>query len=269
MQQVTRYLAFLTLCLATLPASAPAQEEGGELLQLVAWDIDPADAGKWVQGIQKIVEAAKQANLPADYGWFFWQEDIFRYRLVYPVTNMAYFDDPQQWIRQFAETPGQATLTEAFQQLNEVAATTKSDMVTEHMAAWSRETDLAMSTLPHAHVDEVWVKGGMEEKFDAIMKEFIVLLDEIGYVYPVTSYRPRLGGTGEHYIVTFFDTRENFYGKNNLDRLVEQKGMSEKWGEMFSRFTGLITNAHHFDSDYQPGMSYSPEEEAASEDNGS
>lgn len=263
MKRPIPYLALAVFGFAMLPVDAPAQEPSGELVQLIKWEINPPDAGQWVEGVQKIVAAAKQAKLAQNYAWSFWQEDIFEYRLVYPVQNMAYFDDPQQWMRQFANTPGQATLMQAFEQLNAVASTTVSDMVSEQVTAWSRETALDMSTLPHAHVDEVWLKGGVEEQHDALMKEFVAFLSEMGYVYPVLTFRPRLGGTGEHQIVTLFDSRENFYGKNNLDRLIEQKGATDRWTTMLTRFSQMITKAHHFDSDYKPNMSYSPQQQAS------
>lgn len=125
-----RFALLVTLlALAIVPADVAAQEDEGSLVQAVAWEISPADAGKWVGAIEKIVSAAKQANLSRNYGWVFYQEDIFRYRLIYPVENLAYFDDPMQWIRQFQGTPGQATLDEAFQTLNAISSTTLSDQV--------------------------------------------------------------------------------------------------------------------------------------------
>jgi hypothetical protein len=246
------------VALGVLPTDAPAQAEGGVLIQAIAWEVNPADAGKWLEGIQQIVAAAKQANLSSDFGWHCWQEDICRYRLIYPVANMAYFDDPQQWMRQFEGTSGQPTLTKAFEMLNAVGSTTLSEMVLEHVPAWSRETAMDMTTLPHAHVDEIWLRAGTEQEFDAVMKEVVAFLGEVGYVYPVHGYRPRLGGTGEHFIVTFFDTRADYYGEQELERLVEKKGATEKWQSLLAQFSSLATRAHHYDSNHQPNMSYMP-----------
>lgn len=263
MQRIGRILALTLLWVVLLAPRAPAQEPSGVLIQVVALEINPADVAKWTDGVQKIVAAAKQAKLAQNYAWSFWQENIFRYRLVYPVANMAYFDDPLQWMRQFQGTPGQATLTAAFEQLNAVQARTVSDMVLQHMPAWSRETALPMANLPYAHVDEFWLKGGTEQQIDALMKDLVAFLSELGYVYPAHGYRPRLGGTGEHLIVTFFDSRENFYGKNDLERLIQTKKASARWQELLTRFTGLTTRAIHYDSDYRPNLSYSPEVQAS------
>lgn len=261
-----RFALLVTLlALAIVPADVAAQEDEGSLVQAVAWEISPADAGKWVGAIEKIVSAAKQANLSRNYGWVFYQEDIFRYRLIYPVENLAYFDDPMQWIRQFQGTPGQATLDEAFQTLNAISSTTLSDQVIQKVRTWSREVPPGSAELPHAHVDEIWLKGGTEDQYDALMKEMIAFVNEIGYAYPIDGYRPRLGGTGQHFVVTFFDNRENFYGAKNLDRLVEQKGATERWQGMLARFSQLATRATHYDADFLPNMTYMPPPPASDE----
>ncbi len=263
MTQLTRLSAITLLCVGLLPARAAAQEQGGELIQGIAWDINPADAAKWVQGVEQIVAAAKQAKLAQNYGWFFWQDDIFRYRLIFPVQNMAYFDDPMQWMRKFEGTPGQATLMKAFELLNTVAATTVEDIVVEQVPAWSRDAALDLAMFPHAHVDQFWLKGGMEAQLDALMKEVVAFLGEIGYRYPMAAYRPRLGGTGQHFIVTFFDSRANFYGVNDLERLIQQKNQQAKWGALLGRFSSLMTRATHYDSDYRANLSYMPAPQAS------
>ncbi len=146
--------------------------------------------------------------------------------------------------------------------MNETAATTISELVTQHMPSWSNG-EPNMTTHPDAHVDEVWLKPGTEQAYDAIMKEFLAFVAEMGYPYPVQGYRHRLGGTGEHYIVTFFDNRANFYGANKLDRLIEKKGATERWQGLLTRFSTLITRAHHYDSDYRANMSYVPPPQAS------
>ncbi len=264
MKRLVPLLTLAAVGVAFVPAAAPAQDEGGgELVHLIKWEVNPADAAKWTEGIQKIVAAAKQAQLSNDYSWSFYQENIFEYRLVYPIKNMAYFDDEMAWMRQFEGTPGQAPLMAAFQQLNATAATTVSNLVTQSVPGWGYETGMDMANLPVAHVDEIWLKPGVEEQYDALMKEFMAFVKEMGYPYPMMGFRPRIGGTGEHHIVTWFDSRENFYGENNLDRMIEAKGAQERWTGMLGRFTQLITRAHHFDSDYRPDMSYSVQQQAA------
>jgi hypothetical protein len=58
--------------------------------------------------------------------------------------------------------------------------------------------------------------------------------------------------------VTYIDNEANYFGANNFMKLVEEKGLGEKWGDLIGRWNKLIrrydetTWAHRADLSYLP-----------------
>ena len=50
--------------------------------------VQPKDAERFSAAVRKIVQAAEQANLSAEYGWAVWSE-FFTYRLVSTQANFS------------------------------------------------------------------------------------------------------------------------------------------------------------------------------------
>jgi hypothetical protein len=117
------------------------------------------------------------------------------------------------------------------------------------------------------HLDEFWLKGGVEDEFGALVNEVFALYDEIGVPYPTIGHRTRIGGTGEVVFVTLVDSRENYYGANNAMSLLQEAGKVDAWTALISKFNGMITAGKHYDSDFLPSMSYMGPETGMSEGN--
>lgn len=252
-------LAALALGLV-LPSAAAAQEsaEKGQLAEIITWKVEPADAPTFEATIRKIVTAATQAKLSQGYGWFLYN-DLFEYTLVFPVEAMAYFDDPQVWERQFEGTPGEPTLGEAFQAFGSLRYRTTDHHVIEEVEEWGYTPDKPPAETPWAHVDRFWVRPGSQPDFDALTKEFVAFLKEIGYGYEIVAHRVHFG-EGQTAFVTFYDSREAFYGAKGLEALVSQKKAQQKYGDLVRRLSQLIFDADHFDTHYRPDLSYWPGE---------
>ncbi len=246
-----------------LPSAARAQEEaeGGDLAQVIVFQVEPAQAQAFEEAVAQIVEAAELAELSKDYEWYFWN-DIYEYVLVFPIANMAYFDDTDQWMRAFAGTPGEETLNAAFTALGPIEAKTVRNEIVE--------SDPSISYMPaagwpenvrFAHVDMVWVKDGHEDDFTAIAKEYMTLFAQLELPYPTMGHRIKIGDSDRVDFVTFYDSKGDFYGKNDLMAIVEASGMGEKWGEMGSRLNQYVTDWKHQDFRAMPAMTYEPEAE--------
>lgn len=258
MRRVIALAGAIAVSSVTIPAGVVAQE-GGDLAQVITWEVAPGDAAAFVEGIEGIVAAAKKIQLSPDYAWTFWQDDLYQYKLVFPIAAMSYFDDPQQWMAQFMGTDAEADLMAAFETLNGVDSRVLSDAVYEEVADWSRMMDGMGEQMPGlVHLDEFWLKGGVEEEFGDLVKEVFALYDEIGVPYPTIGHRPRIGGNGQIIFVTVVDSRENYYGANSAMTLLQEAGKVEAWSALISRFNGLITAGKHYDSDFLPSMSYIP-----------
>ena len=221
-----------------MPAAAEAQEapEGGRL-----------------------VEAAEQAGLGTNYSWNFWN-DLFTYWFVFPVESMAYFDDPEQMMRQIQGTPGEAALNEAISEFNDLSMRTVSSEVAEVVPAWGYQPNSAgASELSMAMVGEYWLKPGMAEQWDAMVQDYIAFLRDLDYPYTIFAYRIRFGDDGRRTFATLYDTQEAYYGANSIENLAAQKGMTEAWEGILARFITLVVDAKQTTVAYVPEMSFVPE----------
>jgi len=254
--------AFAVLVLAglALPTAVDAQEqqERGETTQIIQWKVQPDQAKDFEAGIAGIVDAAEAANL-ADYRWVFWN-DLYTYTLVFPVADMAYFNDPDQWMRGIFGTAGEETLTAAFATLGPI----QSDIMLNQIVVTDASLSYQPATPPSgppmfAHVDIATIKGGQEEAFNAAVQEFMKFFADIGYPYPITGHRVLLGDTQRVDFVTFYDSKAAYHGPNNMVDLAEAAGMGDAMGTLSDRMTATITDWMHFDQEAKPDMSYWPD----------
>jgi hypothetical protein len=59
-----------------------AEYEGPMFSEIIEFDVSPADAAAFEMTMEKIVEAAKLADMSADYGWMFYRNGS-TFTLVY------------------------------------------------------------------------------------------------------------------------------------------------------------------------------------------
>lgn len=258
-----RFLLGTLIAFLALPAAVVAQEqeyEAGELVQIMTFEVAPSQVGEFEASMAKIVEAAKQANLGGNFAWSVWNKG-FTYALVYPVPNMAYFDDEQQWLREFAGTPGQATLTEAFTAMESVDAKVTMSEVLESPPSWNFMPEgVNPYALANAEVFDVWLKPGQGTvtKFGELTKEFMSFFGELGYPYMIMGSRVRFGDVGRVEFVTLFDNTENYHGVNDMEKMIEAKGMKAKWDELGARFVQLIERTESNFYTMKPDLTYQP-----------
>lgn len=250
------------MALLAVPSAAVAQdEEGGsytpgQMWHVVTWTLNPGDVATFRQVAEQVVEAAMQANLAAEYGWGFWN-NMYSYTLVSQF-EPASFTDPEMWMRQFKGTPGESTLQQAFEKMASVQVRSIMEEVLQDVNGWSFEPEGSEEPAEHGfgHVHEFWLKGGVEQEFDGLIKDFMAFFKEMGYAYPVHGHRVRMGDTGRALFVTMYDTPEAYFGANSIERLVQQHNTTERWGELLERLAQLVTAGEESFMMYQPSMSY-------------
>jgi hypothetical protein len=253
---------FLGLLLPSALRAQSDNEQRGDLLYIETVKVSPADAAAYEAGIAKVVKAAELAELGEGFKWAF-MNDMFTYTLVYPFGDFAYWDDRDQWMRQFGDTPGEAMLKEAFGELSDLSTRVVAAEVVEHVKDWSYEPKKSRPDATKAHIDVFWVKSGKGEEFSELTKDVMAFFGEIGYVYPVAGHRVHFGDTDRRVFVIWYDDAAGFYGANSLETLVEKKGAGERWGKLMARMATLIVDADHGDSELKPGMTYWPVSETA------
>ncbi len=254
----------LALALA-VPTSAFGQEgeayKRGQLYEVSTWSIDPAQSAAFEAAVKMVVEAAGQAKTP--YRWVFWQ-DGSQYTLVFPIDNYAYFDDPEQFMRSFTSTPGEAQMQEAMGKFQEIHIETLASEIVELKDDWSYKVEaFDMSTMAYGHMDVMWPKPGMSEEFDELNKEWVAFFKDLGYPYPYDGHTVHHGKSGRVVYVTFIDNLSDYHGKNSLMKLIEAKNMSERWKELGEKFGAATRRWEHHDELYRRDLSYWPTPESA------
>ena len=77
----------------------------------------------------------------------------------------------------------------------------------------------------------------------------------VDYPYPVNLFWIMLGKSRVH-LVVFFDSRENFYGKNDLYTLLTAKDQSQSRQELLEMWTPTVAKLEEFDEMLMPEQSY-------------
>ncbi len=253
-------LALVVLLILAVPSPLVGQDTNseGEIVVVTSLRVLPKDVERFGAGVQKIVQAAEQANLGADFGWSVWT-DQFVYHIVGTENNMAALDGgDERWMKQFEGTPGQATLAAAFEELSDIPSENLGSEITQIVPAWTYGLDKIPEQPGFAEVCEYSIAAGMEENFDGVYKDFIGIITTLGYPYGHIGHRFRFGSPASHVGVTIYDTKEYFFGQNDLERLVEQKGMGDAWSKLIADFLPTVTAVDCSHVAYVPDMSYQP-----------
>ncbi|MFQ5691340.1 MAG: hypothetical protein ACE5HQ_13855 [Gemmatimonadota bacterium] len=250
-------IAASLLIVATVPVLA--QDTGPTFVEVETFTVAPEDGPAFVEAVKKIVEAAKLANLDGEFRWSVYQ-DGDDYRAVSFHKNMAYFDDPAVWMRQFQGTPGEAVLTEAFGMFSGLdMRMTRS--VARFVPEWSYqpgESGVTPGEQEGSVVFQTWVKNGQEEAYDENTKAIMAALKETDFAYPIFGHQVIMGDTDETYFVVLHDGLENFYGENSFANAIEKSGIGEKWGALFQARPGLTRGNDNYTSAYRADLSYRP-----------
>ncbi len=255
----TRPVLTALIAILFIAVAAPAQEmeERGQLAELVQFRIDPAHTQAWEAAFAKITEAAQTAGLADEERWSV-SQDGNEYILYYPVPNMAYFDDPTQFMRKFEGTPGEALLMEGFGEIDAIPHQVQLEVV-EAVPGWAYEpAEPGASHTMFGHVTSFWLKPGMNETFGKLVGEFYGFFEEIGYGYTITGHRVRFGDVQRVDFVSWYDDPGAYHGSQSYMSLVESKEMTERWGELIEKLNETISRVEERNLQWKPEMSLWP-----------
>jgi hypothetical protein len=258
-----RITTCLTACLVALIFGVPAtaQEDAAPtLISIQEFEVAPAHMSAFESAVEKIVQAAGQAELDNLYRWSVYQKDDVYFVVDWP-SSMADFDDEEAWYRQFAGTPGEATLNEAFDEMASLDMAHRM-WVDQEMAEFNYEPSSPMDFADHGGVwiATEWWRMGDEDGMPENTERVTALLEEIDFAYPVIFNRNRVGEGGRVSVIVPFDTPANLYGSNSLQAALAQADAGEEWGrvmeERYSMLRDVETGLYTFRGD----LSYLPEE---------
>jgi hypothetical protein len=251
-----RFSALLTALALLVVSPLYAQEEMGQLWDVQTVKVRPDHMDEFMGAVGKIYQAAEASDLSAEYGWHIWV-DGFDVVIASPTPNMAAFDDPMAWMRQFEGTPGQEALNEAMEMMGDIAAQPVSREVWEVVDDWSYSPETPPFERPgHAELFEFWMKPGMQEDFQELAKEIAAFVGEHGAGYPMTGYRFQFGDVGRAAFIVFLDDWGAYYGPNAMDKKIAGTPAEEEWEAIMTRFRDCITDFEKTQIDYVPDLSY-------------
>ena len=236
---------------------AAAEYEGPMFSQIIEFEVSPGQAAGFEMAMEKIVEAAELADLSADYGWMFFQNGS-NFTLVFPVENMAYFDDEDQWMREFSDTPGEATLMEAFGMFDELDYTSKSS-IQKRNAAHSYMPPNPIENPNNVMVFSNWVKPGKQEAHAENTAALMELISDVQWRYAVHAFDGVIGDGGLRIYVVPFDDMATFYGDGSLQAALAQHEKGEEWEALMGKRMKLVRAMDSQDHASVPGMTYMPE----------
>lgn len=254
-----RFTAVVLLLAVVLPPALSAQEPspGGQKLMVQTSRVLPTDAARYEALTEELAGIAMEIELDPGYGWWFWN-DVFDYQLVYPFENMAYWDDPDQWARQFMGTIADERISELFQEFSTITSEITASEVLETVPNWSYLLDVAGSSEQFAFVEvtDIWLNPGTAMDWEALAKDWVEFLAAAEYPYPVLGYRCMFGCGSNAMLVTLYDNREAYYGVNSLERLVEEKGLGEAFMDIVQRYVQMAARQEISHGAARPGMGY-------------
>lgn len=260
MRKLFAPLSLLFMIGAVLPP-APAiaqddEEEKGDLVYIITYDVAPADRDAFKAAAMKYVEAAAAADMGVEWGWRFWSHPR-GYSLIWPIDSFAEFDDPQ-FNAQFEDTPGAALRDEAQAMFNKIQFDA-SGQVVESVPAWTYEPS---NPLPPDQVKSAWVwtewpKNGMQDEYGEMVEGWVSLMEEMDYPYRVLAHRTRIGDGGVSFVF-FVDGLDKFYSASAWADLIEAAGLSDTEEALSDRNDELIKRYETMSASYELEMSYWP-----------
>jgi hypothetical protein len=253
-------LSLAVAALVTFPLGALAQEyeeaKPSMLSAVSTWEINPADLGKFMTAAEQVVKAAREAELDREWAWTMWQN-------AYTITivgqfNKAELDDPEVWMKQFMGTPGEATLMEAFQEMEGIGIVRATNEIHQDMPAWGYMPEgMGEPPLAWVHVHEFWLKSGQAnyQKWNALIGDFMAFFKDVGYAYPVWGSMVRYGDSRTIF-VTAYDNPSEYHGAKGVEALAKQHMAGDRWQELLGRLAQLTNRADDAHLQFLPAQSY-------------
>jgi hypothetical protein len=230
----------------------------GQLWEVQTISVRPDQMDEFMETVGMVKAAAEAAQLPAKYGWNIWVKD-FDVAIASMAPNMASFDDPEAWRRQFQGTPGEAMLNEAMgRMMTQIAAQPSLREVYEQVDSWSYvPAEVSFEEPSFAQRHDFWVKPGMGEAFEKVVKDIMAFQGEMKSPYPVYGYRMQFGDAGRVTFLVMNDGWADFYGKNDMEAKMEAAGTTAKWEGIMDALRDTITSYESSQMEYVADLSYS------------
>ena len=228
------------------------------VFQITTLELEPGSMMAWRDGLRKQAAAAKAANLPAnEVGWWA-MNDQNRTMIVRPHSRDELFSNPQvmQKIRA-ADSAAAAGIAAAFQ------SGRVSGMMTEIIQlapdlSYQPATPMPNDQFGGVIILDIKIAPGQGQAFNQAVQALNKAWADLKYPYARNLYRVRMG-EGRTQIYTFIDNRENYYGKNSVQRLMDANpAAAEALRTAYQAMLKTVTSLESGWAGYARDLSYPP-----------
>ena len=247
--RITAGLALLALPVLAQDAPPPP------IYQVTTLELAPATMGAFRSGMARQAAAAKELNLPAaEAGWWTYSEGN-RLIIVAPRTRDAVLGRPAMGTRARirAANPG---LDSA---IDKAYGGAQSRLVSQELIVEAPNLSYTAATQVEVgaiQVADIIIAPGQGQAFNEAVQAMNKVRTDIGYPYTVLAFRVRFGETRTQ-LVTLFDSREAFFGKNSIDRLLAGKPEAQAaWQVAIGKIVAAVESYEFTLSDYSANLSY-------------
>ncbi len=230
----------------------------GIFVRETVFRVSPKHAAEWEAAVRDISTAAAKSNSSV-HNWLLYKAGPFVYWMIQFSETLDSIPTEMSFHSAFADLAGAQDYLNALSRLLKTDFEITRDIICQQDSYWSTVAEMSTDTHPKARVSDYWVRPGDEDAFDKLQKQLTSLLVEIGYPFPVESFRPRFGAPRVSQVVTFADSWESFHGANSLDALANEAGKLNELDALRTRRASLVLREVHHDLDFEPSLSYGAE----------
>ena len=249
MHRLVHSILAAVILFAGFPAdSAHAQEEDPGYALVITIELAPADRAAYRSALEELSDAAVAASTTTP--WWAWSHDK-GYTVVLAFDEMSWFDDDEGFWGQFPES-AQSAFRASLAEFDRKVTSEVTRMVPDWSYSPANEGEVTM-----AHVHNDWLKGGMEEAYDELSKDWVAFLERIGYPYTSNCSRTVVGAQ-KVTCVDFADSMSRYTSDETWDDLIDAAGAREELQSLIERWQGMVQKWEHMNASFVPSMSYMP-----------
>lgn len=240
-----------TLAVAQEPAAPPPP-----VFQVTTLELTPATMAAFRNARAKVAEAAKALNLPVEqFGWWDYN-DGNRTMIVSPRNR----DNVLQGLGNARARIREAN-PEADKEITAMMEGTQVRVLSQELIMAQPNRTYEPATQPEVggvSISDIRIAPGQGQAFNEALAAMNKVRADIKYPYPMRAFNVRFGES-RTVLATFFDTREAYYGKNQMGRLLEGNAAAQaEWQAAVQKFVASTASLETRVVNYSARQSYAP-----------
>ncbi|MHC5064691.1 MAG: hypothetical protein ACYTG5_12040 [Planctomycetota bacterium] len=265
------FLLILTLgCqgpLVRLDTGSPSFTAEGSYVRHLRLRLDPAHTQDFEALIARCLQAAKDAELPAEYSWFCYRESPGRYWLLSFSESADGFAIPRgrdpliSFAQHLAVAAGEEAVAKIDELLDGLSYEIEWLVLMRQKIGWSTVERMSPDDNPKARMMLRRVREGMTSEFDAALAARTAFLKEQGYPLPIEGFATVIGDPRLQFQVTFPRDWSSFYAQDSFKAFTDglDADAQAAYAERKAALMQCMDLAEYFDGDFLAELSYRPE----------